>query len=268
MAFSDYPTEVDDIRTLALRLKYNGTDYHGWQEQKNDITVAGTLQKALSRICDHPVKVTGCGRTDAGVHAERYCASFKTTSTIPPGRLPLALNALLPPDIAVSHAIDVDDGFNAILSCIKKEYTYRIYNSRIRDPFYSNRAYFYPTSLNVDTMGEAAKHFVGTHDFKAVRSVGTETRTTVRTVFWYDVTKNGALIELRVCADGFLYNMARAMAGTLIYASEGKIAPEDIPGLLATGDRRLAGPTVPPCGLYLTRIWYNGPVGEMMAEEL
>jgi len=255
------------MRNIALRLRFDGTVYHGWQEQKNDVTVAATLQKALTRVCGHPVKVVGCGRTDAGVHAERYCANFKTDSRIPADRLPLAVNAVLPPDIAVVRAIDADSGFNAILSCLKKEYTYRIYNSRIRDPFYANRAYFHPVSLNTELMAEAARHFIGTHDFAAVRSVGTETKTTVRTVYWYEIDKKGRMIELRVCADGFLYNMARAMVGTLIYVSEGKIRPEDIPALLKSRDRRLTGPTVPPCGLYLTRIWYDGPVGEMMSAE-
>lgn len=252
------------MRNIALRLVYDGTNYHGWQEQKSDVTVAGTVQKALSKICGHPVKVVGCGRTDAGVHALRYCANFHTDSKIPADRLPLALNALLPPDIAAVSAVDAGDDFNAILSCVKKEYTYKIYNSRLRDPFFSNRAYFYPVRLNVGEMARAGAQFVGTHDFKAVRSVGTETKTTIRTVYWYDVEENGSVIDLRVCANGFLYNMARAMAGTLIYASEGKIAADDIPCLLETQDRRLFGPTVPPCGLYLTRIWYDGLVGEMM----
>jgi tRNA pseudouridine38-40 synthase len=252
------------MRNIVLRLRYDGTNYHGWQEQKADVTIAGTVQKALEKICGHPVKVTGCGRTDAGVHAERYCANFKTDSRIPADRLPLALNALLPADIAAVAAVDADPSFNAILSCVKKEYTYRIYNSRIRDPFYASRAWFYPVRLDTDLMAEAAAYFVGKHDFKAVRSVGTETKTTVRTVFWFDVDRNGQLIELRVCADGFLYNMARAMAGTLVYVAEGKIQPADIPRLLEAGDRRLTGPTVPACGLYLTRIWYNGLVGEMM----
>jgi tRNA pseudouridine38-40 synthase len=252
------------MRNIALRLMYDGTNYHGWQEQKKDVTVAATVQNALTKICGHPVKLVGCGRTDAGVHAARYCANFKTDSKIPAERLPLALTALLPPDIAAVQAIDADSEFNAILSCIKKEYTYRIYNTRMRDPFYSNRAYFYPVRLNLDAMAEAASCFIGTHDFSAVRSVGTQTKTTVRTVHWYEVEQNGAIIDLRVCADGFLYNMARAMAGTLLYVSEGKIAAKDIPGLLLTQDRRLFGPTVPPCGLYLTRIWYNGPVGDMM----
>lgn len=254
------------MRNIALRLRYDGTNYHGWQEQKNDRTVAATVQKALSKICGHPVKAVGCGRTDAGVHALRYCASFRTDSSIPADRLPLALNALLPKDIAAVAAVDADEDFNAVLSCKKKEYTYKIFNARIRDPFYADRAYFYPVPLNLQSMAEAAAHFVGTHDFKAVRSVGTETKTTVRTVYWYEVDRNGPLIELRVCADGFLYNMARAMAGTLIYVSEGKIAPGEIPKLLEAKDRRLAGPTVPPGGLYLTRIWYDGLVGIMMGD--
>ena len=253
------------MRNIALYLRYDGTKYHGWQEQKDDVTVQSTLQAALARVCGHPVKAVGCGRTDAGVHAERYCANFKTDARIPVDRLPLALGTLLPPDIAVLRAIDAPDGFNAILSCLKKEYTYKIYNSRIRDPFFAGRAYFYPVPLDERVMAEAARHFVGTHDFAAVRSVGTETKTTVRTVHWFDVARNGMLLDLRVCADGFLYNMARAMAGTLIYASDGKLKPADIPGLLETRDRRLLGPTVPPGGLYMTRIWYDGIVGEMMS---
>jgi tRNA pseudouridine38-40 synthase len=170
---------------------------------------------------------------------------------------------LLPPDISVQGAINAPEGFDANLSCIKKEYSYRIYNSRIRNPFFSGRAYFYPQKLNIGAMKQAALCFVGTHDFAAVRSVGTETKTTVRTVHWYEIEEKGPIFELRVCADGFLYNMARAMAGTLIYVSEGKISPEELPDLLKLKDRRLTGPTVPPGGLYLTRIWYDGEVGEL-----
>ena len=247
-----------------MRIMFDGARYHGWQVQKTEATVAGTMESALTRLCGHPVKLSGCGRTDAGVHAERYCANFRTVSTIPPERLPFAVNSLLPPDISVQRAVYAPDGFDANLSCVKKEYTYRIYSSRISDPFYSGRAYFYPRRLYIDAMREAARSFVGTHDFAAVRSVGTVTKTTVRTVYWYEIEERGRLIELRVCADGFLYNMARAMAGTLIYVSEGKISPDELPGLLEQKDRRRCGPTVPPGGLYLTRIWYDGAVGEMM----
>jgi len=251
------------MKNIALKLSYDGASYHGWQVQKSDVTIAGTIEAALSRLCEHTVKVSGCGRTDAGVHAKVYCANFKTTSTIPPDRFPYAVNTYLPADIAVQSAMLVPDDFDANLSCIKKEYTYKIICTHIHDPFFSKKAHFYPHALDVDAMKKAANHFVGTHDFAAVRSVGTETKTTIRTVFWYNVEQLREVTELRVCADGFLYNMARAMAGTLLYVSEGKILPDEIPGLLNSKDRRLAGPTLPPDGLYLTKLWYAGKVGEM-----
>ena len=245
------------MKNIALKLMYNGTAYHGWQVQKDLPTVAETLEKALSSVCGGRVKVTGCGRTDAGVHAERYVANFRTDSRIPCERLPLAVNTRLPEDIAVYSAFEVDEGFNAIGSCLKKEYTYRIFNSRIKNPFYVHRAYFYPKLLDEAVMDRAARSFEGTHDFRAVRSVGTETRTTVRTIYYCHVTRNGDLLELKVCANGFLYNMVRAITGTVLYAAEGKLTPEDIPAILASGNRTLAGPTVPPGGLYLTKLWYE-----------
>ena len=244
------------MRNIALKLMYNGTAYHGWQVQKNAVTVCETLQKALEKITGAPVHLTGCGRTDAGVHAERYIANFRTESRIPLERLPFAINTHTPEDIAVSEALEVAEDFNAIGSCLKKEYTYRIYNSRIKNPFYVNRAYFYPKRLDEGFLNRAAHQFVGTHDFAAVRSVGTETKTTIRTIYWCDVKRSGELLELKVCADGFLYNMVRAITGTVLYAAEGKFLPE-IPAILKSRDRTLAGPTVPPGGLYLTRLWYE-----------
>ena len=244
-------------RNIALKLMYVGTAYHGWQVQKNAVTVAETLERALSTVVCHPVKCTGAGRTDAGVHAQVYVANFRTTSTIPCDRLPLAVNTRLPDDIVVVRAVQVPMEFNAIGSCRKKEYTYRIYNSRLGNPFFVDRAWFYPKHLDEAVMQRAADQFVGTHDFAAVRSVGTETKTTVRTIYWCDVTRSGELLELKVCADGFLYNMVRAITGTVLYAAEGKFLPEDIPAILESRDRTLAGPTVPPGGLYLTRLWYE-----------
>ncbi len=245
------------MRNIALKLMYNGTAYHGWQTQRTEVTVQETLEKALAMICGERIKLIGCGRTDAGVHAERYVANFQTSSRIPVERLPFAINTHTSEDIAVREALEVAEDFNAIGSCIKKEYTYRIYNSRIKNPFYVNRAYFYPKKLDEAVMDAAARAFEGTHDFRAVRSVGTETRTTVRTIHYCRVTRAGELLELKVCANGFLYNMVRAITGTVLYAAEGKIAPEDIGAILASGDRNLAGPTVPPGGLYLTKLWYE-----------
>ena len=249
-------------RNIALRLQYDGTAYHGWQVQKTDVTVAETLERALTKVCGEPIKVVGCGRTDAGVHAKRYCANFRTDCTIPIDRVPLAVNARLPADIAAVAAVAAPEDFNAIGSCIKKEYTYRIYNSRIRNAFLVNRVWFYPKQLDADVMNRAAQHFVGTHDFASVRSVGTETKTTVRTVHYFDIArapKQPEMIVCRVCADGFLYNMVRAMVGTCVYASEGKLAPDDIPALLEGRNRTDAGPTAPPQGLYMTNLWYPIP---------
>lgn len=245
------------MRNIALFLTYEGTAYHGWQVQKRDVTIGQTMEEAAAMIVGHPVKMTGCGRTDAGVHAKRYVANFRTTSTIPADRLPYAMNTHLPEDIVVTGAMEVHDDFNAIGSCVRKEYTYLIYNSRIRDPFYVNRAWFYPKHLDETIMQQAASQFVGTHDFAAVRSVGTDVKSTVRTVYYYNVERRGNLIELKVCANGFLYNMARAMAGTVVYAAEGKIKPEEIGALLESGNRTAAGPTVPPGGLYMTQLWYD-----------
>ncbi len=255
------------MRNIALRLSYDGTSYHGWQVQKSEVSVAETLETALTKICGHPVKTVGCGRTDAGVHALRYCANFRTDSTIPIGRFPLAVNSRLPADIAVTDAVEAPEDFNAIGSCIKKEYIYKILNRNIRDPFLENRVCFYPQHLDLERMQAAARAFEGRHDFRAVRSLGTETKTTVRTVHWCRAEKDGDLITVSICADGFLYNMCRAMVGTMVYASYGKLEPENTPALLAAGDRRLTGPTMPPQGLYLNRIWYEGAVGEMMARD-
>ena len=255
------------MRNIALKLRYDGSAYHGWQVQKTENTVAGTLERALSKTCGGEVRVTGCGRTDAGVHALNYCANFRTNSRIPVEKLPLAVNSRLPMDIAVTDACEAPEDFNAIGSCLKKEYIYKILNSRLRDPFLEKRVCFFPSPLDAGLMERAAAAFEGTHDFAAVRSTGTQTKTTVRTVYRCRVQREGELITVSICADGFLYNMARAMVGTMVYASYGKLAPEDIPRLLERGDRRLTGPTMPPQGLYLNRVWYDGEVGLLFLKE-
>ena len=228
-----------------------------WQMQKDLPTVQETMEKGIAMAVGHSVHVTGCGRTDAGVHAKCYVANFRTTSTIPVDRLPYALNTHLPIDIAVTKAFEVNENFNAIASCVRKEYTYTIYNSRLRDPFYVNRAWFYPKHLDEKIMQKAADQFVGTHDFAAVRSVGTDVKSTVRTVHYCNVERRGDIIEVKVCANGFLYNMARAIVGTVVYAAEGKFPPEQIAQILLDGNRTAAGPTVPAGGLYMTHLWYD-----------
>ncbi|MBE6994472.1 MAG: tRNA pseudouridine(38-40) synthase TruA [Ruminococcaceae bacterium] len=245
------------MKNYALRLSYLGTAYHGWQRQKNGRSIQQCIEEAVKKTCSVDTHVSGCGRTDAGVHAEGYVASVKMDCSIPLDRLPFALNARLPDDIVIHEAHEVPMDFDARFSCIRKEYTYRIHNSPTRDPFLTDRAYFYPQHLDEQRMIEAARHFVGVHDFSAVRSIGTPVRSPVREIYYLDVERRGDLIEIFACANGFLYNMVRAIAGTLVFVGNGKLDPESIPAILASKDREQAGPTAPACGLYMTALDYG-----------
>lgn len=242
---------------IALILSYDGTAYHGWQTQKNAITIQQTVTDALRALLGQDVYVSGVGRTDAGVHARRYVANFHADCTIPMDRLPLAVNAHLPMDIAVSGAAVVPDSFDARFNCTRKEYTYLICPGKIRDPFAVSRSYFYPYPLDVEAMNRAAQYFIGKQDFAAVRSMGTPVKSTVREIFTCSVDSVDRFVRIRVSADGFLYNMVRAISGTLLYAGQGKFPPEDIRRILLSCDREQAGPTLPPQGLYMSRLWYD-----------
>ena len=242
----------------ALVLSYLGTDYHGWQRQNNALTIQQLMEEAWEKTCGRAAYISDCGRTDAGVHAKYYVCSVDHVSSIPPERLPLALNARLPDAVVVRKAVLVPDDFDARFSCVSKEYTYLIHNSRVRDPFSVRRAWAYPQPLNVEAMRRAAGDFVGKHDFAAVKNEGTPVKSTVRTIFYCQVEERpGNIVAIRVCADGFLYNMVRAIAGTLVYVGIGKIPPDGIPPILASRDRLAAGPTAPPMGLYMTALNYQ-----------
>ena len=246
-----------NCQNIAFTLAYLGTAYHGWQYQNNAISIQQVMQEAIEKATGQAVTLSGCGRTDAGVHAKIYVANAKLATRIPLDKLPLAISAYLPEDISVSRATAVPDDFDARFSCRRKEYSYLIHNSRVRNPFYHNRAYFCPSALDYDAMAAAAPHFEGRQDFAAVRSVGTPVRSTVRTMYYCRTEKQGDRITVRVCADGFLYNIARAIAGTLLYCGLHKIQPEQVPAILRAGDREQAGPTAPACGLYLTALEYG-----------
>lgn len=245
------------MSNIAVKLSYDGTNYHGWQRQNNGITIQQTLEEGIYRLLGARVTVSGAGRTDAGVHAKRYVANFKADCHIPMDRLPFALNAQLPEDIAVWAAVQVPDSFDARFDCTKKEYAYYLYSSPMRDPFLANRAYRFPYPIDVGAMREGARYFVGQQDFASVRSQGTPVSSTVRTVYHCEVTQDEGLICIRVCGDGFLYNMVRAIAGTLVYVGSGKLAPDDVKTVLLAQDRELAGPTLPACGLFMNRLWYD-----------
>ena len=190
-----------------IYFSYDGAAYHGWQVQKNAVSVCETLQKALEKITGEKVHLTGCGRTDAGVHAENYVANFRTESRIPLERLPFAINTHTPEDIAVKAAYEVAEDFNAIGSCIKKEYTYRIYNSRFKNPFYVNRAYFYPKHLDEEFLNRAANYFVGTHDFSAFCANKKMKKSTIRYIENFDIRRSGHEIVFTVTGNGFLHHL-------------------------------------------------------------
>lgn len=239
-----------------MTIKYDGTAYHGWQVQPNAVTVQPTVQDALEKVLRIRPNVTGCSRTDSGVHANKYCFHFDCDGKIPPKAMIKAVNANLPPDIAAYDCTAVDDDFHARYCVKEKQYVYKIYNGKYRDPFYNNYALYVNMPLDDHIMNMAAAGFCGRHDFSAFCSAGASTVDNTRTVFSADVERHGDLVEFTVSADGFLYNMVRIMAGTLIFVSMGKIAADDIADIINSGDRSKAGITAAPHGLYLNDVIY------------
>ena len=245
-----------------------GTAYCGYQVQPNGITVQETLNKAAEELFGFACDVVGCSRTDSGVHARGFCATLSKKgesclpTAIPVERLPRALNAHLPEDIAVSKAFWVPEDFHARYDVVSKEYEYLIYNGRERDPFWRERAWHIPTPIDdtaLEAMQRAAACFVGRQDFSAfcAASADTKEKNNVRHVMSASVQREGDLICFRVRADGFLYNMVRIMVGTLAAVAAGAVAPEQIPEMIASRDRTRAGRTAPACGLYLDRVFYS-----------
>ncbi|MBR5743331.1 MAG: tRNA pseudouridine(38-40) synthase TruA [Clostridia bacterium] len=246
-------------RNLALLIRYDGTNYHGWQSQKNGTTVQEVLSDAILRLTGSSPQpeLHGVGRTDAGVHAANYVANFHTGTRIPSDRFPLAIRPFLPEDIAVLAAADVPEGFHARYSCLEKTYCYRFYAARVPDPFLRNRAYFTPFRVDLDAMREGAAVLPGTHDFAAFRASNYTAKGSVRTVTRLTVEEESPEhFVITVSADGFLYNMVRIIAGTLFYVGIGKLRPEDVRRILENGYRPDAGITLPPHGLYLLSARY------------
>ena len=238
-------------------MKFDGAAYHGWQRQANADTVQQRVEEAAAKLFDRDaISVSGCSRTDAGVHANCFKCNFRTEKRLPHATVISGMNFFLPEDIAVFDSESVPDDFDARFSCKGKEYVYRICNTPIRDPFFHKRALFYRLPLNETFLDEQAKAYIGTHDFTALRAIGSNVKTTVRTVSEAAVIREGDIVSFRVRADGFLYNMVRIMLGTLLYISEGKIEAGTIPAIIAAKDRTLAGKTVPPEGLYLNQVYY------------
>ncbi len=240
-----------------LTLQYIGTRYHGWQVQPNAVTVQQCVQDAIERVTGVRSPLTGCSRTDAGVHAEMFCCTTETASTIGCDKLAAALNAWLPTDIAVIACREVTADFHPRYDARGKQYQYRIWNRPARNPFWQERALHVKRPLDVEKMRRAANDFLGQHDFSAFCAVGSDVEDRVRTVTESSVTEADGMVTFTVAADGFLYNMVRIMVGTLLDIESGKLKEGCVPALLAAGDREAAGHTAPACGLYLTRVYYD-----------
>ena len=234
---------------VKMIVAYDGTNYKGWQVQPNGITIEEVLNKNLSNLLGEQIVVSGASRTDSGVHSLGNIAVFDTNTRMPADKIAFALNQRLPEDIVVQGSCEVEDGWHPRYQNSRKTYEYRILNRTFRMPTRRLDTYFYHYPLDVEKMKKAASYLEGEHDFKSFCAIGAQVKTTVRTIYACDVEKEGDIITIRVTGNGFLYNMVRIIAGTLVQVGGGAIEPEAVKEILAKKDRSAAGPTAPAHGL-------------------
>lgn len=249
------------LRTLAMVVEYDGTGYHGMQRQTTLPTVAGELERALSALFGHDVRIVAAGRTDAGVHATGQVVSCTTTSTFDFARLPIAASAMLRgARIAVLRAVEREAGFSARRHALARTYRYRIVNRAAPSPLNERRAFHVRAGLEVAPMRAGAERLVGEHDFAAFCATPPARGGTMRTVTGISVDRTGDFVEVWMTADSFLHQMVRIVVGTLVDVGRGRIAPQDVGAILASGRRERAGFTAPPHGLFLERVHYADPI--------
>ena len=265
------------MRNIRLRLAYDGTRYVGWQVQPNGQSIQACLEQAIEQLTGAATRVTAAGRTDSGVHAVGQVANFATASNIPCSNIRSGLQHFLPDEIVVVEVDEVSEEFHATYSATGKWYRYVIHNARPRHPFLGNYAWQYEADLDIEAMQAAAERLIGTHDFRAFETQHPNRASSVRSVDRLDVTRhdqfstwslwpidtepitdNGPFIWIDIAADGFLYNMVRAITGTLVQVGRGRMTADQLAAVLADGTRDDAGETAPACGLYLMRVEYDG----------
>jgi tRNA pseudouridine38-40 synthase len=244
------------VAQVCLTLQYDGTQYHGWQVQPNGITVQQVLQDAIQTVTGIRASVTGCSRTDSGVHARRFYCTTVLPERFPPEQFVKALNANLPRDIVVSACVPVEEDFHPRYSAVKKRYVYYIWNGAVRNPFWEKYSLHYRNKLDEKSMNETARLFVGTYDFSAFCSAGSEVQDKVRTIYRADIVRDGDLICFTIEGNGFLYNMVRIIVGTILEVETGKLSRQTVYQALTSGNRQQAGPTSPACGLFLDEVFY------------
>lgn len=245
------------IKNIKLTIEYDGTDYAGWQKQREGGTLQQEIETALSSLTKEDIKVTGSSRTDSGVHAKGYVCNFKTSSTIPSEKFARALNSKLPDDIIIIKSEEVDLEFHSRYDSKGKTYSYTVLNRLQAGAMYRNYMYHVSKKINIELMREAGKYLIGTHDFAAFKNSGSNVSSTVRTIMNIEIIRRKHTIKFFITGDGFLYNMVRIIVGTLIEVGIGKIEPTYIKDILVSKDRHLAGKTAPARGLCLEKVYYE-----------
>lgn len=245
------------VRNIKIKIAYDGTNYHGWQTQLNMPTIQETIERAINIVMKQEANLIGSGRTDRGVHAMGQVANFTADTNIPEDKIKIALNANLPKDIRIIESEYISSEFNSRFDAHDKTYMYQIYNDRVWSPFYSRYSCFVPSNLDFEQMEKAVKFLIGTHDFKSFMAAGSEVKTTVRTIYDAQLIKEGNHIKLYVTGNGFLYNMVRIIAGTLIDIGKGIKAGHCIEEAINHTDRTLLGHTAEPQGLFLVNVNYE-----------
>ncbi|MBF0216243.1 MAG: tRNA pseudouridine(38-40) synthase TruA [Candidatus Omnitrophica bacterium] len=242
---------------IKLTIAYDGTNYNGWQRQKNGPSIQEEIEKSVEKVFKKRVTIYGAGRTDAGVHAKKQVAHFNTDLAIPAKKVVYALNSVLPPDISVIKAEYAKAGFHAQYDAKQKTYRYFIHASRSRDPFISRYAWTVPYRLDLEAMKAGAKALAGKHDFRSFQAKDKKDRSSVRTVYGISIKKKSSVISIDITADGFLYNMVRNIVGTLVDVARGYIPADRMKKIILAEDRAKAGPTAPPEGLFLMEVSYR-----------
>jgi len=246
------------MRNIKITIEYDGKDFNGWQKQPNKLNIQGEIERAIEEVTgDQEIELIASGRTDAGVHAIGQVANFKTNSNIPTDKIPIALNTKLKHSIRIKDAEEVEERFHARYNCKKKTYRYVINNGNTASAIYRNLEYFIPEKLDIEEMKKAIKFFEGEHDFKGFKASGTSSKSSVRIIYKTKLEKKGDKIFIELTGNGFLYNMVRIIAGTLVDVGLGKIRANDIPKIIDSKDRTKAGKTLPPYGLYLVKVNYK-----------
>ena len=245
------------MRNIKLTIEYDGKDYNGWQKQPNKLNIQGEIERAIEEVTGEKVDLIASGRTDAGVHAIGQVANFKIEKEMPIEKIPYALNSKLKKSIRIKNAEEVDEKFHSRYTCKKKTYMYIINDSLQGSAIYRNLEYHFDSKLDEKKMNEAAKFLIGEHDFKAFKASGTSSKSSVRTIYSASVERKDERVYIKLTGNGFLYNMVRIIAGTLVDVGIGKIKPEDIKKIIETKDRLEAGKTLPAQGLYLLNVEYE-----------